>query len=320
MSITAPARLPASAPRSSRDIAREVTRTIIARLEAGTKPWTRPWSLTGEGGRPLRHEGTPYHGINCLWLWAIADARGYRSRYWMTARQAGELGGHVHRDAAPAMSIYASSFRKAGAPGLMGEKTSGALIRFLRHYWVYNADEVEGLPRYYYARDVPPTPALLSHRQAAIDAFFAPIPAELRWGEDRAYYDPDGDFIQLPHPGSFRSADLLASTRGHETAHWSGNETRLNRTFGKRFGDAAYCMEELCAELTSASICAELGLPSELHDSHASYLGHWIDVLRSDHSAIFTAASKAEQAFGYLAAFSRSASGNGAAEPMKAAA
>lgn len=59
MSITAPARLPASAPRSSRDIAREVTRMIIARLEAGTKPWTRPWSLTGEGGRPLRHEGTP---------------------------------------------------------------------------------------------------------------------------------------------------------------------------------------------------------------------------------------------------------------------
>ncbi|TCM32351.1 zincin-like metallopeptidase domain-containing protein [Novosphingobium sp. ST904] len=319
MSITAPARLPASAPRSSRDIAREVTRMIIARLEAGTKPWTRPWSLTGEGGRPLRHEGTPYHGINCLWLWAIADARGYRSRYWMTARQAGELGGHVHRDAVPAMSIYASSFRKAGAPGLMGEKTSGALIRFLRHYWVYNADEVEGLPRYYYARDVPPTPALLSHRQAAIDAFFAPIPAELRWGGDRAYYDPGGDYIQLPHPGSFRSADLLASTRGHETAHWSGNETRLNRTFGKRFGDAAYCMEELCAELTSASICAELGLPSELHDSHASYLGHWIDVLRSDHSAIFTAASKAEQAFAYLAAFSR-ADCEDTAEPMRAAA
>jgi len=277
------------APRSSRDIAREVTRTILARLEAGIKPWTRPWSLTGEGGRPLRHEGTPYAGINCLWLWAVADACGYRSRYWMTARQAEELGGAVRRDARPSMSIYASSFRKAGSPGLLGQSASGTgpLIRFLRHYIVYNADDIDGLPAYYYPRDVPPTPALLSHRQAAIDAFFAPIPAKVRWGGDEAYYSPSRDEICLPHPGSFRSADLMASTRAHETAHWSGAPSRLNRTFGKRFGDHAYGMEELAAELTAAAICAQLGLPSELHDSHASYLGHWIDTLRADHSAIF---------------------------------
>ncbi|WP_237751566.1 zincin-like metallopeptidase domain-containing protein, partial [Sphingobium sp. DC-2] len=73
-------------------------------------------------------------------------------------------------------------------------------------------------------------------------------------------------------------------------------------------------------ELTSAAICAELGLPSELHDSHASYVGHWIDVMSSDHSAIFTAASKAEQAFAYLVAFSRPASVDDTAEPMRAAA
>lgn len=157
-------------PRNSRDIAREVTNAIVSRLEAGTTPWTRSWSLTGEGGRPLRHEGTPYNGINCLWLWTIADARGYRSRYWMTARQADELGARVRRKADPSMSIYASSFRKAGQPGSMGEAT-GQLVRFLRHYIVYNADEIEGLPDYYYARDVPPTPSLLSQRQDAIDAF-----------------------------------------------------------------------------------------------------------------------------------------------------
>jgi antirestriction protein ArdC len=224
------------------------------------------------------------------------------------------------------MSIYASSFRKAGSPGLLGQSASGTgpLIRFLRHYIVYNADEIDGLPTYYYPRDVPPTPALLSHRQGAIDAFFAPIPAKVRWGGDEAYYSPSRDEICLPYPGSFRSADHLASCRAHETAHWSGAPTRLNRTFGKRFGDHAYGMEELAAELTAASVCAQLGLPSELHDSHASYLGHWIDTLRADHSAIFTVAGKAEQAFAYLAAFS---AGNEAEatpqaheEPLKAAA
>lgn len=297
---------------TSRDLAREVTNIIISRLEAGTAPWRRPWSLTGEGGRPLRHEGTPYNGINCLWLWSIADVRGYRSRYWMTARQASELGARVRRDATPTMSIYAASFRKAGKPNLLGEATSH-FIRFLRHYIIYNADEIDGLPSYYYPRDIAPTPILLSQRQEAIDAFFAPIPAEIRHGGDGAYFSPLRDYVQLPHPGSFRSADAYASVKAHELAHWSGGRTRLDRTFGKRFGDAAYCVEELVAECTSAAICAELGLPSELHDSHASYISDWLSVLRADHTAIFAAAVKAEQAFNYLRAFSLPAAAQTAA-------
>jgi antirestriction protein ArdC len=52
-------------------------------------------------------------------------------------------------------------------------------------------------------------------------------------------------------------------------------------------------------------ICAELGLPTELHDGHASYIGSWLSCLRADKSALFTAASKADQAFNYLRAFSR---------------
>jgi antirestriction protein ArdC len=45
-----------------------------------------------------------------------------------------------------------------------------------------------------------------------------------------------------------------------ELGHFSGHEKRLNRQFGKRFADDAYCMEELTAELCSAFLCAELGI------------------------------------------------------------
>ncbi|MCH3756174.1 ArdC family protein, partial [Campylobacter coli] len=71
-----------SAPR--RDVAAEITDLIIAKLEAGVLPWSRPWGLTGAGGRPLRHCGTPYTGINALYLWAIGDAQGFSGRNWMT--------------------------------------------------------------------------------------------------------------------------------------------------------------------------------------------------------------------------------------------
>lgn len=46
------------APR--RDVAAEITNLIIEKLESGVLPWSRPWGLTGAGGRPLRHCGTPY--------------------------------------------------------------------------------------------------------------------------------------------------------------------------------------------------------------------------------------------------------------------
>jgi len=241
-----------------------------------------------------------------LWLWATADTYGYRSRYWMTARQARELGGEINRDARPSFSVYASTFRKAGMPNLLGA-TADQMIRFLRSYVVFNADEIVGLPDYYYPREVAPTPLLISERQDHIDAFFAGIPAKVRHGGDRAFFHPTFDYIQMPHTGSFKSGDAYASVRAHETVHWAGHASRLDRTFGKRFGDNAYCVEELVAELGSAMICGDLGLPTELHDSHASYLANWLGVLRADKTAIFLAATKAEQAFSYLRAFSTEA-------------
>ena len=286
-----------------RDIAAEITAIITERLEQGVAPWTRPWRTDGEGGRPLRHCGTPYTGINNLILWALRDLNGYRSRYWMTLRQANELGGHVRRGERGSISVYYSSFKKTETDVATGEEVERS-IRFLRHYVVYNADQVDGLPAYFYPAAQPPQPVNPSERQTAIDAFFDAIPADVRHGGSHAFYSPTFDYIQMPKRGAFRSMDFYASTRLHETAHWSGHSNRLARSFGKRFGDKAYCFEELVAEISAGLICAELGLPNELHDSHASYVGHWLSILRADKTAIIHAAAKAEQVYAFLRAFS----------------
>ncbi len=54
------------------------------------------------------------------------------------------------------------------------------------------------------------------------------------------------------------------------------------------------------AELSSAMLGAELGLPVTHLDSHASYIEHWLKLLRDDDRAILTAAAKAEEAAGLL--------------------
>ncbi|ATE67934.1 hypothetical protein COO09_22905 [Rhizorhabdus dicambivorans] len=237
--------MPAKA-RPSRDVAAEITNLIIRKLEEGVPPWTRPWRVAGAGGRPLRHCGTPYTGINTVYLWAIADANGYRSRYWMTYRQAEALGGHVRRGEHGSLSVYYSSFKKTESDRVTGAESERS-IRFLRHYLVFNADQIDGLPAYFYPDDATPAPIDPSARQAAIDEFFDHVPADVRHGGDRAFFHPTFDFIQMPHRRSFTTMDHYASVRAHETVHWSGGSSRLARTFGKRFGDKAYSFEELVA-------------------------------------------------------------------------
>ena len=96
------------------------------------------------------------------------------------------------------------------------------------------------------------------------------------------------------------------STLLHELTHWSGHESRLAREFGKRFGDDAYAMEELVAELGAAFLCGDLGITAEPRPDHADYIGHWLRILKGDRQAIFTAASAANKAAEYLQAFSES--------------
>jgi antirestriction protein ArdC len=290
-----------------RDIAAEITALILSKLEQGVMPWVRPWNATQGGGRPLRHCGTAYTGINTLFLWAMGDAMGYSSRYWMTYRQAEALGGQVRKGETSSLSVYYSQISKTEPDRVTGEDHTRA-IRFLKAYNVFNADQIDGLPAHYYPVLSPPEDRPESVHRAAIDAFFATLPIEVRHGGNAAFFSPAGDYIQMPPREAFHSDDHYASTLGHEAVHWSGGKTRLERTFGKRFGDKAYAFEELVASIGQCLICADLGLPGELHDNHASYIGHWLEILKGDSSAIIHAAAKAEQAFGYLKGFSSEAS------------
>jgi antirestriction protein ArdC len=278
------------------DAAATVTALILDKLRAGTTPWVRPWSTTGM--RPARHNGLPYMGINTLYLWAIADARGYTSRYWMTARQAAELGAQVRGGERHAISVYYATAKRAGGQRLAGEQ-GDQIFRFLKCFAVYNADQIDGLPLHYY-----PEPADCLNdpveQRAGIETFFDPIPVPVRHGGDRAYYSPSRDHIQMPRARHFQSLDHYWSTRAHECVHATGAHHRLKRQFGKRFGDKAYAFEELVACLGQSFISAELGLPASLHDNHASYIASWIEVLERDKTAIIHAAAKAEQAVAWL--------------------
>jgi antirestriction protein ArdC len=151
----------------------------------------------------------------------------------------------------------------------------------------------------------------LTVRIAHVDAYLAATRAKFREGGQRAFYrrrsaNGEGDFIQMPPRNLFTGTEFSTptesyeATRCHETIHWAGAEHRLNRKFGDRFGDHAYAFEELVAELGAAYLCAELAITNAPRRDHAQYIAGWLEVLKMDTRAIFTAAAAASTAVDYL--------------------
>ncbi|MER2554979.1 MAG: zincin-like metallopeptidase domain-containing protein [Thauera sp.] len=284
------------------DVYTRVTDTILAALEQGTRPWMQPWDAAHAAGpvsRPLRHNGTPYKGVNVLMLWLAAMEKGYTAPIWMTYDQAKELGGYVKKNEHGSLVVYANTFKKTETDTATGEDME-VEIPFMKPYSVFNVEQIEGLPAHYYATSTPPT-LDAAQRQARLDAFFAATGASIRHGGNRAFYTIGEDYIQMPPFETFHSPESYYATLAHEETHWTRHPSRLDRDLGrKKWGDAGYAMEELVAEIGSAFLCAELGITPEIREDHAAYIASWLKVLEEDKRAIFTAASHAQKAADFL--------------------
>ncbi|MFA5911063.1 MAG: zincin-like metallopeptidase domain-containing protein [Vicinamibacterales bacterium] len=288
-------------PATRQDIYTRITAKIVSALETGVRPWVRPWSAEHAAGRitrPLRHNGQPYTGINILSLWASATEQGFAAPIWMTYRQATELKAHVRKGEKGSPVVYANSITRTETDAASGAETERD-IHFLKGYTVFNIEQIEGLPEHYNA---PASPRLdVPERIARAEAFFAATGAALSHGGTRAFYRPSADSIVLPPFEAFRDAESYYATLAHETTHWTAHESRLGRDFGsRRFGSEGYAIEELVAELGAAFICADLDLALEPREDHASYLANWLEVLKADNRAIFSAASHAQRAADFL--------------------
>ena len=277
------------------DIYQEVTNTIIAQLERGVRPWEKSWQGGTGFTLPQRSNGQRYKGINVLLLWGAMEAKGFTAPHWFTFNQAKELGASVRKGEKASRVVYFDRITKE-VQGDNGQ-TEEQAIPFLKQYAVFNAEQIDGLPERFQ-----PKPVIVNPNKpiAQAEAFFAALGLDIRHGGDRAYCSRATGHIQMPPLTSFIDAESYYATLAHETVHWSGHEPRLNREFGKRFGDAAYAAEELVAEIGAAFLAADLGLYAEPREDHAAYVEGWLKVLKADKRAIFTAASAAQKAADFL--------------------
>jgi len=277
------------------DINRIITDKIIAILERGATHQGKRWTGATNHGIPTNAKtGEQYRGINILVLWADMADRGYATSQWLTYKQAAELGGQVRKGEKSVLCCYYKTVAKKGDP----DGTEGETFFMAKPFWLFNIAQIDNLPADVITT-MPVTSTPFTPVQEA-EQILVNSQAQINYGFDSAYYSRTQDKICLPVPERFTTAANFYATALHELTHWTGNETRLNRSFGKRFGDDAYAFEELVAELGAAFTMGNLGLADATVESHADYVQSWITVLKNDKKAIFTAASQAAKAADFI--------------------
>ena len=277
-----------------RDLDAEVSARIVAELERGAAPWIKPWSATAGANTPCNAvTNRPYSGCNVILLW-LARNRGWPTPRFLTFKQAIEAGGSVRKGEHGTKVIFVKRLQIRDGDG---EEADTRLIPMLREYSVFNVDQCENLPDNIKAGK-PMRIRNPDTRDALADEFLRSTGADIREGHGEAYFVPSQDFISMPAFEAFKGADHFYNVTFHELTHWSGHKSRLDRDLRHRFGERAYAAEELVAELGAAFLSAEFGFDGDVRN--AGYIGTWLDLLRSDKRAFFTACSKAQAAADYL--------------------
>jgi hypothetical protein len=116
-----------------------ITDRILEKLQHGTVLRQKPWNSAA--GLPLNLlSQKPYRGIN---VWVL-DAAGYASPYWLTFKQAREIGGYVRKGEQGSPVVFWKWLEKdEGKQDRVKTGTASRRIPLARLYSVFNVHQCE---------------------------------------------------------------------------------------------------------------------------------------------------------------------------------
>jgi HK97 family phage prohead protease len=282
----------------------KMTEQIISALtdienKKASSQWQIPWRQLSSHARNATGTERAYQGTNQLMLLLVASARGYKTGKWAGAAQWKKLGGKINKkNQDKGVQILAPN--RTMSPIMNAD---GDVIGSYKGYHVttvWNVQDVDGLPAEMYEdKDV----MLLSPEERLKD--LENIIEELgpKWEEKAgsgAFYTPSTDKITMPRFEQFNNPIGFYSTLFHETVHWTGNPSRLDRKVNFDRNSSEYAFEELIAEIGSAFALGSMGIEAPLREDHAPYVAGWLKALKDKPDSLKLAIAGAQQAVDYL--------------------
>lgn len=202
-----------------------------------TVPWRCPWARLGPINAVSRRA---YRGVNRLLLDMTSFEHGYSSHEWITFAGAKRLGGHVRKGESGTLVIYYERVprltQQEHRPS-WDREVDVNWIYLCRHFWLFNLDQCAGLDA---LREPSRQHLALGEPGQRCEQLLIDCGADIRFGGERACYDPKHDVIELPARESFVNESGWMATTLHELTHWTGAAHRLGRDLSARFGTQAY--------------------------------------------------------------------------------
>jgi len=253
-------------------------------------PWRRAMFFATNPNTKRTYEGT-----NQFLLMQVASHRGYEIPRWAGVAQWKKAGGELEPG-------YENKLVQIIAPTLYNGRPTGTF-----HITeVINVAEVKGLPEEFY-KPISHDELDAAKRMKDIEDVISEIGPDWKEAKQgRAFYSPSNDSITMPTFSSFKDPIGFYSTLLHETTHWTGHPSRLNRDqTGRMRGAGAesksrYAFEELIAEIGSAFAMGILGLEPTVREDHAQYVSGWMQAIRDNPNALQDALTQAQQAIDYM--------------------
>ncbi len=297
---------------NTKDIYSLITNQFVLALYEGAPPWIRPWKFEScRTGRPVNaYSGRKYTGINVPILWSVATAKKFEFDSWLTFKQVSRVGGKVRRGEKGTLVVMYREVRlpKRHASGEVELDRYGDTVmtsfKLMRGFTLFNIAQCTDLPE-----RITDSAGNSNHLGSfdpheATENLVKESGVQICHRGNTACYYPKNDEIAIPYRSSFDTTGGYYSTVLHEFVHWTGHKSRLNRPGIAQDwcpNSPEYAFEELIAEIGTAYLCADLGIPGELR--HEGYVLSWIETLERDPRAIFKASSLASQAAQYISKF-----------------
>jgi antirestriction protein ArdC len=272
-----------------------VTNRILAQLEKGVVPWRNPRkgrAIAGQFAQNLVSHRA-YHGCN---FWILNYGTDFKSPYWLSFKQAQDLGGNVRKGEHGTPVVFWKFFQTENK-----ETGKTKNIPMLRYYTVFNLEQTENVKQ--------PDPVVLpdfNPIESAVKIVDAmPSPPTIETGEPQiggaaGCYCVGNDTVTMPDARDFLSSEGYYAVLFHELGHSTAHFSRLGRPLDGKRGSPAYAKEELVAELTSGYLCATCQIFDVLEENAAAYIGSWIKTLKNDHTLFVHAAGKAQHAADWI--------------------
>ncbi len=273
---------------------------LIKMIEKDDGNWEQPWQMLRLGLHHQAANQTPYLGANQLSLAITSVVNNFEDSRWATYKGWQALAAQVKKGERGTSLIRWNVIFHCDTHGRSMRTDCGCAtshrVLFASSFTVFNAQQVDGAP---VVDDV------------SLDSdfdFFTPADDFVELCEvdvvsadaSKAFYTATADIVNMPPVNAFESTQGYYSTLFHEMIHWTGHDSRLDRSTRNKFGDSLYAGEELVAELGSAFLAAHFSIEAVPHPEHAKYLASWLKGLKESPRRLYTAARDAQNATKFL--------------------